>query len=206
MNDEEFIAATIEAREESVSFFSAARKPERERWVVEEFLGNLGVEAPAGSIASPSDEPPDVVFFEARFEIKEIMDAGKRRHAEYKESLRRAKEAKCVDELFETYTPKDVTYIELCELAKEALPKIRQYAPATQRELDLLFYINLDDVHGYVSAEITASHLFEGCGWRSVSFVSGPLAVVLFAGEHAPSFLSENQGKVVRKQYSDGCI
>lgn len=151
MNDEEFIAATIEAREESVSFFSAARKPERERWVVEEFLGNLGVEAPAGSIASPSDEPPDVVFFE----IKEIMAAGKRRHAEYKESLRRAKEAKCIDELFETYTPKDITHIELCELVKETLPKTRQYAPAAQRELDLLFYINPDEVHGYVSAEIT---------------------------------------------------
>lgn len=199
MNDEEFIAATIAAREESVSFFSAARKPERERWVVEEFLRNLGIEPPVGSIASPSDEPPDVVFREARFEIKEIMDAGRRRHSEYKESLRRAKEAKCVDELFEMYTPKDITYIELCELVKDTLPKIRQYAPATQRELDLLFYINLDEVHGYASAGITASPLLQECGWRSISFVSGPLAVVLFAGEHAPSFILENQGKFVRK-------
>ncbi|WP_177342868.1 DUF1780 domain-containing protein [Pseudomonas sp. EGD-AK9] len=201
MNDEEFIAATIEAREESVSFFSAARKPERERWVVEEFLGNLGIEVPAGSVFSPSEEPPDVVFLDARFEVKEIMDPDKRRHAEYKESLRRAKEAKTVEELFETYTPRDITYTELCKLVQETIPKIRPYAPATQRELDLLFYVNLDEIHGYVSNEITESSLFQEYGWRSISFISGPLAVVLFACERAPSFLLSNLGKVVRREY-----
>ena len=199
MSDEDFIADTIKAREASVSFFSAARKPERERWVAEEFLVNLGIEPQVESIVSATDEPPDVLFRDARFEIKEIMDPGKRRHAEYKESLRRAKEAKSVEELFETYTPKDITYTELCKLISEALPNIRPYAPSTQRELDLLFYVNLEEVHGYVSAEIAASDLFQDYGWRSISFVSGPLAVVLFATERAPLFLRENQGKVVRR-------
>ncbi|WP_322979277.1 DUF1780 domain-containing protein [Pseudomonas sp. C11] len=200
MDDEDFIAATIRAREEAVSFFSAARKPERERWVVEEFLANLGGQAPAGPVFSANDEPPDVVFLDACFEIKEIMDPGKRRHSEYKESLRRAKEAKVVEDLFEEYTAIDITYTELCRLVEETIPKIRPYAPATQRKLDLLFYVNLDDVHGYISGEVLVNPQLKEHGWRSISFVSGPLSVVLYACEDAPSFLLKNLGEVIRRE------
>lgn len=50
MDDEQFIASVIRAREESVSFFSNAGKRERERWVVNEFLTNLGLRTPRTSI------------------------------------------------------------------------------------------------------------------------------------------------------------
>src|SRR5688500_12605280 len=116
MTDEEFIAATRDARKEAVRFFSAEAKPERERWVAVEFLTNLGMKFEAGEVLSSQTDPPDIVFRDAAFEIKEIMDVGKKRHDEYKEALRRAEQARTVGELFEAYTPKDVLFSDATAL------------------------------------------------------------------------------------------
>lgn len=204
MKDEEFIASVIKAREESVSFFSNAGKQERERWVVNEFLTNLGLRCSESDVVSSIEEPPDVMYGDARFEVKEIMDVGKRRHAEYKESLRRAKEAKVLGDLLEEYTPRDITYTEVFDLVGTHLATIRPYAPATKINLDLLFYVNLEDVHGYVSSEVPDAADFHRHGWRSVSFVAGPMGVVLCAAASAPSFLRTHEGKVMR-QGRHGC-
>lgn len=199
MKDEEFIASVIKAREESVSFFSNAGKQERERWVVNEFLTNLGLRCSESDVVSSIDEPPDVTYRDGRFEVKEVMDVGKRRHAEYKESLRRAKEAKVVDDLLEEYPPRNITYTEVFDLVGKHLATIRPYAPATKGNLDLLFYINLEDVHGYISSEIPSTADCQRQGWRSISFVAGPMGVVLCATASAPSFLRAHVGKVMRQ-------
>lgn len=200
MSDEEFIASVIKAREEAVEFFSSARKAERERWVVNELLDNLGVPHREGEIVSFADEPPDVLYADARFEVKEIMDPGKRRHAEYKASLEKAKRAKVAADLFDQCTPKDITYTEVCALVERHIGALRPYAPSTRITLDLLFYVNLEDVRGYVGSELAAAAEFQRYGWRSVSFVAGPMGVVLYADSSAPSFLRAVAGKVVRQQ------
>jgi hypothetical protein len=194
VSDEDFIEETRKAMEESVSFFSSARKPERERWVVNEFLNNLGLRPNEDEIVSSQDEPPDVLFADARFEIKEIMDPGKRRHAEYKESLRRAQEAKTIADLMEEYSPRDITYTEICELVCNHIENIRPYAPSMKSRLDLLFYVNLADVHGYVSSALLPAANLKQHGWRSISFLAGPMAVVLYAAPTAPFFISSCQG------------
>lgn len=199
MNDDEFIASVIKNREESVSFFSSARKQERERWVVNKFLNTLGLQPSEAEVSSSVDEPPDMLYQDAKFEVKEIMDPGKRRHAEYKESLRKAREAKAAADLLESYAPRDITYTELCQRVEKHISTLKQYAPATKSSLDLLFYVNLEDVHGYVSSELAAAADFEKYGWRSVSFLAGPLAVVLYSSSSAPSFLRQNEGSVVRQ-------
>ena len=79
--------------EESVRFFDAANKPERERWVANEFLGNLGVEFVESEIQCVADEPPDIRFRSASFEVKEILDKGRRRHLAYKAALEVANSA-----------------------------------------------------------------------------------------------------------------
>ena len=71
-----------EALVESVRFFGAQRKPEREVWVADHFLENLNIAYSTEEVVSSDDDPPDVIFRDARFEIKEIMDPGRRRHAE----------------------------------------------------------------------------------------------------------------------------
>lgn len=204
MTDEKaYIASVIRAREESVSFFSSQRKPERERWVVSEFLSNLGIQASEAEVISPKEEPPDVQYGDARFEIKEIMDEGKRRHAEYKESLRLAKEAKTASELLELYAPRDIAYTELSRKVQREILLLRPYAPATKRKLDLLFYVNLEDVLGYVASDLPEVAQFGQFGWRSISFLAGPISAVLYAAPDAPSLLKSLEGKATRKVTSE---
>lgn len=199
MDDREYIEAIRKSRKEAVSFFSSERKPERERWVVNEFLENFGISFNANDVVSSNDEPPDVIYREARFEIKEILDSGKRRHTEYKESLRRVEEATSVADLLDECTPHDIHYSEMCRHVVDRLSKEKKYAPAVRRSLDLLFYVNLEEVRGYISDNLPSGQEIERFGWRSVAFISGPLNVVFHACSDAPEFLQAAQGKVVRK-------
>lgn len=198
MKDQEFVQATRKALREAVSFFSNERKRERELWVVNEFLGNLGILA-GNDIFSSDNEPPDVQYMGANFEVKEILDPGKQRHAEYKESLRRAEQAESAADLFEEYQPRDILYSEICGLVVERLDNERKYAPAVKRKLDVLFYVNLEDVHGYVSDTLPSSIQIARFGWRSVSFLAGPMSSVLHACADSPRFLQSIEGKVIRK-------
>ena len=163
------------------------------------FLENLGISINANDVISSDDEPPDVIYKKAKFEVKEILDPGKRRHAEYKESLLLAKKAKSAEDLLEEYTPRDVRYSEMCQQVVDRLNSEQKYAPAVRRTLDLLFYINLEDVRGYVSDTLPFAKEIGRFGWRSVSFLAGPLSVVLHACNDAPEFMQAVQGQVQRK-------
>lgn len=201
MNDEDYIASVADARAEAVSFFSNARKQERERWIVAEFLNNLGLWTSESEVFSSLEDPPDVTYSDARFEVKEIMDPGRRRHTEYKESHRRAKEARIAADLLEECTPRDITYTELCEHVTVRISTLRPYAPAAQSNLDLLFYVNLENVRGYVSSEVMTAQDLSKHGWRSISFIAGSMGVVLYASASAPQFLRKNEGKIMRRQH-----
>src|SRR5690348_13841895 len=50
--------------------------------------------------------PPDVKFRDAAFEIKEVLDEGRKRHDEYRDHLRRAWAARSPEELLEPYHPR----------------------------------------------------------------------------------------------------
>ena len=114
MTDDEYLEAQRKARAESVEFFRSSRKPERERWVVREFLTNLGLEFSDNKIVSLAEDPPDAQFRGANFEIKEILSEGRRRHQEYKEGLQKAVDATTPSDLVETFTPRDVTVFDVC--------------------------------------------------------------------------------------------
>lgn len=199
MSDQDYLEAIRRARKEAVSFFSNKSKPERERWVVTEFLSNLGISITDAEVCSSPVEPPDVTYNDARFEIKEILDPGRRRHTEYKDALRRAEVATSAEDLLEEYAPRDIRYSEVCKLVVDRLCSEQKYAPAVRHGLDLLFYVNLNDVHGYVSDELPPVDDIASFGWRSVSFVAGPLSVVLQACDIAPAFLRGAQGQAIRR-------
>ena len=202
MTDDEYIQTIIKAREESVRFFSSASKSERELWVAKEFLDNLGVDFLDSELAVPESDPPDVVFRGALFEIKEIMDQGRRRHAEFKDSLETARAATSIDELLEQYTPRDITYTEVYALVLERASKLAasKYPLAVRQDLDLLFYVNLEDVHGFVGSPLPAQQTIRTLGWRSVSFLMGYISCVIVAQPNAPDLLLRVEQQIKKRQ------
>jgi hypothetical protein len=198
MSDEEYLASVRKAREESLRFFDSSNKPERERWVVNEFLGNLGLEFTESEIQSVADEPPDIRFRSASFEVKEILDEGRRRHADYKTALAKANSARSPKDLLEPVAPRDITYAEICNLVESEVVRFAaKYAPATRSNLDLLFYVNLENVFGYFATPLPPSSKWDPYGFRSISVVMGRLAGVLTAAQVAPDFLKDGGSRVV---------
>src|ERR1041384_1601055 len=103
MNNEELIETVRRAREEEVRFFSNAAKPERERWVVQEFLRNLSISVSEDELISPKqNDDVDVKFRDANFQVKELLEANCRRASEVRAALKRAETAAQPKELFET--------------------------------------------------------------------------------------------------------
>lgn len=204
MTEEEYIDSVRKDREESVKFFSSDNRAERELWVANEFLSNLGLSFLEKELEHVTDDPPDVRFNKAEFEIKEILDPGRRRHAEFKNALERAKNAKTTQELLENYSPKDIIYTEIYDLVEEAVKKYSsKYSPEVRKTLDLLFYVNLEEVHGYIGAPLPTQDKLQSYGFRSVSFVMGPLSGVLMINENAPAFLSSGGPRVIRKNHNE---
>ena len=167
MPDDEYLEQIRKARAESVRYFSSKNKPERERWVVVEFLTNLGVSFVESEVQSVVDEPPDVRFRSAAFEVKGILDPDRRRHEEFKAALARAKAATSPKDLLEPATPRDVTYTEVCDQIENEVARFAtKYLVEMRAKLDLLFYVNLADVYGYVATPLPSPSTWEQYGFR----------------------------------------
>ncbi len=173
MNDAEFIQERIEALKESVEYYSAKNKAEREIWVAESFIKNLNIDYVESEFHSSSQDPPDVVFRDLAFEVKEILDPGRRRHDQYKEELENARKAIGAQELLSMYRPVDKTIQEIYQLCLDATRALIKYPPAVRAATDLLFYVNLQHVMGLFETPYPDITELESCGWRSVSFVMG---------------------------------
>jgi hypothetical protein len=204
MTDEEYLEAQRKARAESVEFFRASNKPERERWVVREFLTNLGLGFADTEVGSPGQDPPDVKFREANFEIKEILSKGRRRHQEYKEGLQKALDAESPSDLVEMYTPRDVAVFDVCSGVYTEVKKLAEmkYAADTPKALDLLFYVNITDVSGLRETPFPDLAPIDRLGFRSVSFLMGFRSCTLSAAADAPPFLHSALKRIVHRKVS----
>lgn len=202
MTDEKYLEDQRKWRAESVEFFRAENKPKREHWVTSEFLTNLGVRFMDDELVAVAQEPPDIQFRNAKFEIKEILDEGRRRHQEYKESLEKALRASSPSELVEEMTPTDVTVGEVFALILREATALAdwKYPPSVRKTLDLLFYVNLQDVWGLVETPFPDSTAMSSLGWRSVSFLMGYRSSALVAGNDAPDFIKAAVGRIVHRQ------
>lgn len=192
-------ARQVDALSAAVTFFSGANKETRERWVCEALLKSLEIPFAAADVKSSATDPPDVIFDSALFEVKEIMDADRRRHAEYKLALAKAlapKTAGTSNNENKEYTPKDITPDGVSELVRAKLAELeRHYPPAVRAELDALFYVNLTE-HWLEGGTMPDPSSFTTCGWRSVSAVFGGRdSFVFYAGAQAPNFLRHRAGQ-----------
>ncbi|MSQ60266.1 MAG: hypothetical protein EXR36_11660 [Betaproteobacteria bacterium] len=200
MCDEDYLEERRRALKESVAFFSPERKLERENWIVDTFLKNLVVEFSPSELAPEPDEPPDVRFRDAQFELKELMDPGRRRYQEYRDSLVKAQSATDPSELLEPFTPRDATASEIyADILGAASGLLRKYPPVACANLDLLFYVNYEDVMGLTEVPFPDVAELRAQPWRSVSFIIGHCACVLATQLDAPSFLRAAKGKIVHR-------
>ena len=181
---------------QSVQFFSNEKKPERERWVCRELVRNLNRRAWSRSFQSPADDPPDVVYRDFRFEVKEILDPGRRRHLEYQDALAKAEVATDGAELIHAYAPKFRTPAQVGEMVAAELHNRRHsYEPRLQHSLDLVIYVNLLET-SLDSGPMPNAEAFAVGGWRSVSVLMGWNTLVFSARRTAPRLLRKSVGMV----------
>jgi hypothetical protein len=177
----------------SVEYFGSRNKAERERWVAREFVRNLNVRARESSFVSPLDDPPDVQYRGCRFEVKEVLDAGRRRHQEYRDELARAHTAADSADLLKQYTPKEISPAGVGELVLGQVHALSmKYEPKLKRSLDLLVYVNLLE-HTLDGDEMPEWESFAGHGWRSISALIGWCSLVFCAERETPRFLRVNE-------------
>ena len=90
MNKQRLLEDMQRGLTDSVRYFSDERRHDRESWIIYSFLENIGLQFVDEEIITPLSDPPDVTFRDSQFEIKEILDPGRRRHLEFKEQLRKS--------------------------------------------------------------------------------------------------------------------
>jgi hypothetical protein len=186
MTEKEIIEEFRRDRAELVRFFSNAAKPERERWVVNEFLKTLAISFSNHELISQDESNDvDVVFREANFQIKELTEPDCRRSSEVRDDLKRAETATTPTELFGPMFVTNIVY-------EDAYPAIlrfaddRRYPLAARAKLDLLVYVTY---HHAVLNRTTQPSELSNLGWRSISCLFGPHAYVLVTTNDAPAFL-----------------
>jgi hypothetical protein len=183
----------IHALKESLTFFSNKWKLDREKWVVRRLLHALHIDFSEDEIAG-AEEPVDVSFRDAKFQVKEILNESRRRTDEFKSNLKKAKTAKDYSKLLEHYTPTDISFSDIvrhCQDYAATLLSQSKYGPLERKNIDLLCYFNWIDYHVVPAIEVQNVEV----GFRSLSVVSNRFCAVIYAGSETPQFLKDNVGK-----------
>lgn len=195
MSSSEYLDDVRKGLQESVDFFSSRDSFLREKYVATEFLLNLAIKHEEHELQRGED-PPDVKFRDACFEVKEITDENCRRLSAYKEALARALSATDPAELLEEFRPKSMTIKEVFDivLARSSELANRKYPASVRSSMDLLFYVNLKEVMGLVENPYPTVDPLATLGFRSVSFLDGRRSCIFCADSEAPSFLRAHLG------------
>lgn len=177
--------------QETRKFFSNKEKPERERAVCRAFLRAIGVTFKECELIAPTEEPADVAFRTAKFQIREMLKPGRKRGDEWKQKEMKYSEANSIDDTLEPYSaPVLVSLGALVPEIVEALSEKSHKYGVGCKDIDALVYINVDDRYLAPESDMPSLRKLQSQGWRSVSFVFSPYGVVLFATPDAPDFLN----------------
>jgi putative endonuclease (uncharacterized protein DUF1780) len=175
--DEKYLKELLDYNKQTVHLLSSKMQKETERMVCRAFLRCAGIPFTEERLRIPPDEPPDILFDSAQFEVIEIMDEGRKRHKEYKEGGQRLEKAKSAyDVLRPIPSPESMMLVELIPLITERLKdKFKKYVNKGDRcKLDILVYVNIIEKYfvptspGIYVEELDTKNL-DDQGWRSVS-------------------------------------
>ena len=176
-------------------FFGRDGMTHRESWTVRQILRALNVNFADTELKRP-EEPVDVAFRDARFQVKEILDDGRKRGDELKTDLAIALAANDESELIEPYPQADISFtqiVRICYERAEALSRVK-YGPHECKSVDVLYYFNW--VNHHVIPPIDVPN--EKTAFRSLSIVSNVYCAVVSANVEAPMLLRENVGKAIK--------
>jgi hypothetical protein len=202
-SDNAFLAKLREYADCARHLFSNPQKPERERMIVRAFLRCIGETFEDGEIIASREEPIDVRFRSADFQIMEIV-GNKRRGLEWRQRQDRYRDAQGVADVLEPYTPSQpMSFDDAAQLVADGLSeKAARYGAATCASLDTLVYIDLHNQHLWpleTSGNARAAAMLQAQGWRSVSMLFVPYGVVLLAAPTAPAVISARAGRVLNE-------
>jgi hypothetical protein len=201
MDDSDYLRLLTIQAEQANAFLSNARKWERERWVCERLLQGLNIPHRTDDFLPAGQEPPDVLFRDACFEVFFVLDEGRRLNDEWREELQRRRSAFSLSQLVRREAkPKR---IPAAELLRRLAPTLRKKAHNyTERgldlgELDIIAFASLKREVLDLNSHFPPPTEYLRQGWRSLSLVGPTFARVLFAHPDAPDFLRTNLGRSV---------
>lgn len=201
MDDSDYLRLLTHQAEQANAFLSNARKWERERWVCQRLLQALNVRHHLDEFSASGQEPPDVLFREANFEVFFVLDQGRRLNDEWRAELDRRRSAFSLSQLVRRETrPKRIGAAELqARLAPTLRKKAHNYLERglDPGELDLLAFVSLKRAVPDFNSHFPPPTEYLRQGWRSLSLVGPTFARVLFAHPDAPAFLRNNLGRSV---------
>ena len=181
--------------------FSEDPRTEREKAPVREFLRYLGVGFTEEELVVPlKHDDVDVRFREARFQNVERIVAARRRHEEVQQFAERVRTAR---EVAARGVPRgDSVPMRVRELLREVHKALGNESRKTvnRAALDALVYVNLRGRHLYPGPDVfdEDARAVADLGWRSVSVLWPPYAVVISAKSAAPKFLRVKTGQIIR--------
>jgi hypothetical protein len=201
MDDSDYLRLLTTQAEQANALLSNARKWERERWVCQRLLQGLNITHATEEFLPVSQEPPDVLFRDANFEVFFVLDEGRRLNDEWREELQRRRSAFSLRQLVRREArPKRIRAPELlARLGPTLRKKAHNYL---ERGLDL----STLDMVAFASLKREALNLnshfpppteYLRQGWRSLSLVGPNFARVLFAHPGAPDFLRAHLGRSI---------
>ncbi len=201
MDDSDYLRLLTSQAEQANSFLSNARKWERERWVCERLLQGLNITYRDDEFTPAGQEPPDVLFRDASFEVFFVLDEGRRLNDEWREELQRRRSAFSLSQLVRREArPKR---IRAPELLQRLAPTLRKKAHNYRErgldlgELDIIAFASLKRETLDLNSHFPPPTEFLRQGWRSLSLVGPTFARVLFAHPDAPDFLRNNLGRSI---------
>lgn len=199
-DEAEYLLKLREHVAETRWIFSNKMKPERERMVCRAFLRCLAIEFADEEIITSDTEPIDVVFRSAKFQIRELMEPDRKRGDELKEFQQKVENAASIEDLATPYSPPlPLSFEALVAELTEALSKKAVKYGTGCRDLDALVYVNLEGRHLDANSVVPDLSELRAQGWRSVSVLFSPYAVVLFACDDAPEFIRTASGRPLSK-------
>lgn len=200
MHESDYLRLLTRQAEQANEFLSNARKWERERWVCQRLLQAFNIPHRLEDFGG-GQEPPDVQFREANFEVFFVLDEGRRMNDEWRDEVERRRSAFSLSQLVRR--ERRPRRIGATELQARLAPTLRKKAHNYQErglllgELDPIAFCAFKHSALDFNSAFPPPSEYLRQGWRSLSLVGPNFARVLFAHEHAPEFLRQNRGRTV---------
>ncbi|MBO5394251.1 DUF1780 domain-containing protein [Pseudomonas fragi] len=201
MDDSDYLRLLTIQAEQANAFLSNARKWERERWVCQRLLQGLNIPYHSEDFLQAGQEPPDVLFGDARFEVFFVLDEGRRLNDEWREELQRRRSAYSLSQLVRREArPKRIPASKLLQRLGPTLhKKATNYKERDidLGQLDIIAFSSLKREVLDLNSHFPPPTEYLRQGWRSLSLVGPTFARVLFAQPDAPDFLRNNLGRSI---------